>query len=195
MHWHEAGRKSVWPVASLASRLDDWREVYRAWREGALFTSEAADAMRAGARQEVSTEMHKLGVAHLSTEPLAYRLDTETAYPAIVGPDGERRGTLEVSAVPCSRDGAPLGGASTVAQLLQRYEDLPLSAVGYHARHSHLSRWFFARAEFALAEHQDSTAPVPSELRRVPPPHFAAKLPGTLARCKCLLASLAERPR
>lgn len=29
------------------------------------------------------------------------------------------------------------------------------------------------RAEFALAEHQDSTAPVPSELRRVPPPHFA----------------------
>ena len=43
-------------------------------------------------------------------------------------------------------DGAPLGGASTVAQLLQRYEDLPLSAVGYHARHSHLSRWFFARA-------------------------------------------------
>jgi len=109
VHWHEAGRKSVWPVASLASRLDDWREVYRAWREGALFTSEAADAMRAGARQEVSTEMHKLGVAHLSTEPLAYRLDTETAYPAIVGPDGERRGTLEVSAVPCSRDGAPLG--------------------------------------------------------------------------------------
>lgn len=48
-------------------------------------------------------------------------------------------------------DGAPLGGASTVAQLLQRYEDLPLSAVGYHARHSHLSRWFFARAEFQLA--------------------------------------------
>ena len=29
------------------------------------------------------------------------------------------------------------------------------------------------RAEFALAEHQDSTAPMPSELRRVPPPHFA----------------------
>ena len=32
VHWHDAGRKSVWPVASLASRLDDWREVYRAWR-------------------------------------------------------------------------------------------------------------------------------------------------------------------
>ena len=109
VHWHDTGRKSIWPVASLASRLDDWREVYRAWREGELFTSEAADAVRSGARREVSTEMRKLGVAHLSTEPLAYCLDTETAYPAIVGPDGERRGTLEVSAVPCSRDGAPLG--------------------------------------------------------------------------------------
>lgn len=109
VHWHDTGRKSVWPVASLASRLEDWREVYRAWSEGELFTSEAADALRFGAKQEVSTEMRKLGVAHLSTEPLAYCLDTETAYPAIVGPDGERRGTLEVSAVPCTRDGAPLG--------------------------------------------------------------------------------------
>ena len=48
-------------------------------------------------------------------------------------------------------DGTPLGGASTVASLLKTYENLPLSAVSYHARHSHLSRWFFARAEFQLA--------------------------------------------
>ena len=49
VHWHDTGRKSVWPVASLASRLEDWREVYRAWSEGELFTSEAADALRFGA--------------------------------------------------------------------------------------------------------------------------------------------------
>ena len=58
--------------------------------------------------------MRKLGTAELLTEPLAYLLDTETSYPAIVGPDGERRGTLEVSAVPCDRAGTPLRESDAV---------------------------------------------------------------------------------
>ena len=112
--WDDTGRKSNWPTATLEARVEEWREVYCHWVEGELFTSEAADAISSSAAAEASSEMRKLGTAELRTEPLAYFLDTETAYPAIVGPDGERRGTLEVSAVPCAKDGAPLGESAAV---------------------------------------------------------------------------------
>ena len=112
--WDDTGRKSNWPTATLEARVEEWREVYGHWVEGELFTSEAADAISSSAAAEASSEMRKLGTAELRTEPLAYFLDTETAYPAIVGPDGERRGTLEVSAVPCAKDGAPLGESAAV---------------------------------------------------------------------------------
>jgi hypothetical protein len=112
--WDDTGRKSNWPTATLEARVEEWREVYGHWVEGELFTSEAADAISSSAAAEASSEMRKLGTAELRTEPLAYFLDTETAYPAIVGPDGERRGTLEVSAVPCTKDGAPLGESAAV---------------------------------------------------------------------------------
>ena len=91
--WDDTGRKSNWPTATLEARVEEWREVYGHWVEGELFTSEAADAISSSAAAEASSEMRKLGTAELRTEPLAYFLDTETAYPAIVGPDGERRGT------------------------------------------------------------------------------------------------------
>ena len=41
---------------------------------------------------------------------------------------------------------------STVTQLMHTWERLPLSSVAYHARNCDLSRWFNARAEFALAK-------------------------------------------
>ena len=111
--WDDTGRKSNWPTATLEARVEEWREVYGHWVEGELFTSEAADAISSSAAAEASSEMRKLGTAELRTEPLAYFLDTETAYPPS-GPDGERRGTLEVSAVPCAKDGAPLGESAAV---------------------------------------------------------------------------------
>ena len=94
--------------------MDEWREVFAQWSEGELFTGEAGEAVEASALAEASREMRKLGTAELATEPLAYLLDTETSYPAIVGPDGERRGTLEVSAVPCDRHGTPLPDGDAV---------------------------------------------------------------------------------
>ena len=48
--------------------------------------------------------------------------------------------------------GRELGSVSTVTELLKTWERLPLSSVAYHARHSHLSKWFLARAEFQLAK-------------------------------------------
>jgi hypothetical protein len=111
--WH-SGRRSTWTTRALETRLKEWRDVYAHWAEGELFTSEASDAIASSAAAEASSEMRKLGTAELLTEPLAYALDTETAFPAIVGPDGERRGTLEVSAVPCARDGEPLGEDAAV---------------------------------------------------------------------------------
>ena len=48
--------------------------------------------------------------------------------------------------------GEQLGAVSNVSELAKTWAELPLSSVGYHARHSHLSRWFFARAEFELAK-------------------------------------------
>jgi CheY-like chemotaxis protein len=46
----------------------------------------------------------------------------------------------------------PLGTVSTVTQLMHTWERLPLSSIAYHARNCDLSRWFNARAEFALAK-------------------------------------------
>ena len=112
--WSDTGRRSTWTKDALARRLDEWREVFAQWNEGELFTGEAAQAVEASALAEASREMRKLGTAELLTEPLAYLLDTETSYPAIVGPDGERRGTLEVSAVPCDRAGTPLKESDAV---------------------------------------------------------------------------------
>ena len=112
--WNDTGRRSTWTKDALARRLDEWREVFAQWNEGELFTGEAAQAVEASALAEASREMRKLGTAELLTEPLAYLLDTETSYPAIVGPDGERRGTLEVSAVPCDRAGTPLRESDAV---------------------------------------------------------------------------------
>ena len=112
--WNETGRKSTWTADALSRRLDEWREVFAQWSEGELFTGEAGEAVEASALAEASREMRKLGTAELATEPLAYLLDTETSYPAIVGPDGERRGTLEVSAVPCDRHGTPLPDGDAV---------------------------------------------------------------------------------
>jgi len=48
--------------------------------------------------------------------------------------------------------GKEIGSVSTVSELMTTWEGLPLSSVAFHARQSHLSRWFFARAEFALAK-------------------------------------------
>ena len=48
--------------------------------------------------------------------------------------------------------GEQIGAVSNVSELAKTWAELPLSSVGYHARHSHLSRWFFARAEFELAK-------------------------------------------
>ncbi|KAL1495700.1 hypothetical protein AB1Y20_016563 [Prymnesium parvum] len=48
--------------------------------------------------------------------------------------------------------GAQLGMVRTVPELIQLWQQLPLTSVAYHARHQHLSRWFFARAEFGLAK-------------------------------------------
>jgi hypothetical protein len=107
--WRDTDRKTMWPVSSLHSRVIDWRNVREEWKEGVLFSSEAREFIRNSTKQEVTSEMRKLGTAALSTEPLAYLLDTETMYPAIVGTDGSRKGTLEVSAVPCGKDGTPLG--------------------------------------------------------------------------------------
>lgn len=112
--WNNTGRRSTWTKDALARRLDEWREVLAQWHEGELFTGEAAEAVEASALAEASREMRKLGTAELLTEPLAYLLDTETSYPAIVGPDGTRRGTLEVSAVPCDRAGTPLKESDAV---------------------------------------------------------------------------------
>ena len=84
--------QSTWTADALSRRLDEWREVFAQWSEGELFTGEAGEAVEASALAEASREMRKLGTAELATEPLAYLLDTETSYPAIVGPDGERTG-------------------------------------------------------------------------------------------------------
>ena len=48
--------------------------------------------------------------------------------------------------------GKQIGSVSTVTELLNTWAKLPESSVAFHARHSHLSRWFFARAEFQLAK-------------------------------------------
>ena len=47
--------------------------------------------------------------------------------------------------------GKELGAVSSVTELLETWAVLPESSVAYHARHRHLSQWFFARAEFQLA--------------------------------------------
>jgi len=47
--------------------------------------------------------------------------------------------------------GKPLGQVANVTELMKVWQELPLTSVAYHARHSHLSRWFNARAEFQLA--------------------------------------------
>jgi len=48
--------------------------------------------------------------------------------------------------------GKVLGEVNSVVELLSLWEELPPSSVAFHARHQHLSRWFFARAEFGLAK-------------------------------------------
>ena len=48
--------------------------------------------------------------------------------------------------------GKRMGSVSSVTELMATWEKLPLSSVAFHARHAHLSRWFFARAEFQLAK-------------------------------------------
>ena len=48
--------------------------------------------------------------------------------------------------------GAKLGEVSTVTELVETWAQLPLQSVAYHGRHAHLSKWFFARAEFQLAK-------------------------------------------
>jgi len=48
--------------------------------------------------------------------------------------------------------GKPMGSVSSVTELMTTWADLPLTSIAFHARHSHLSRWFFARAEFQLAK-------------------------------------------
>ena len=48
--------------------------------------------------------------------------------------------------------GKQIGSVSTVTQLMKTWSELPLPSVAYHARKEHLSRWFFARAEFQLAK-------------------------------------------
>jgi hypothetical protein len=56
--------------------------------------------------------------------------------------------------------GKPLGQVANVTELLNVWAELPLTSVAYHARFSHLSRWFFARAEFQLAKRfRNSTYP------------------------------------
>ena len=141
--WTETGRKNIWPVQSLSSRLNDWEKVREDWREGVLFSDEAKDFVKRSTKMEVTSEMRKLGTAQLSTEPLAYLLDTETLYPGIVGADGTRRGTLEVSAVPCTRDGTPLPESNSTSNpedllnkplyflvRIKRATGLPRTAIG-----------------------------------------------------------------
>jgi len=48
--------------------------------------------------------------------------------------------------------GRQLGSVSTVSELLDTWEQLPLKSVEYHARRCDLSKWFFARSEFQLAK-------------------------------------------
>lgn len=48
--------------------------------------------------------------------------------------------------------GTTLGKVSNVTELLETWAVLPESSVAYHARRADLSKWFFARAEFALAK-------------------------------------------
>ena len=48
--------------------------------------------------------------------------------------------------------GSPLGQVTNVTELMKVWAQLPLESVAYHARYSHLSRWFLARAEFQLAK-------------------------------------------
>jgi len=47
--------------------------------------------------------------------------------------------------------GSELGSVSSVTELLSTWQSLPESAVAFHARECHLSKWFLARAEFSLA--------------------------------------------
>ena len=39
-----------------------------------------------------------------------------------------------------------------MTELVETWAQLPLQSVAYHGRHAHLSKWFFARAEFQLAK-------------------------------------------
>jgi len=48
--------------------------------------------------------------------------------------------------------GAQIGTATIVPELITLWQQAPLTSVAFHARHQHLSRWFFARAEFGLAK-------------------------------------------
>ena len=57
-------------------------------------------------------------------------------------------------------EGHELGKVSNVTEMMKVWADLPLDSVAHHARHAHLSRWFFGRAEFALAKRfRDSVYP------------------------------------
>ena len=47
--------------------------------------------------------------------------------------------------------GKHLGTVGSVTEMMRTWETLPPESVAYHARRQHLSRWFFARAEFQLA--------------------------------------------
>jgi len=42
--------------------------------------------------------------------------------------------------------GQQLGSVSSVTEMMEVWEKLPLSSIAYHARHAHLSKWFFAKA-------------------------------------------------
>ena len=48
--------------------------------------------------------------------------------------------------------GQPIGQVKNVTEMMKVWAELPLSSIAYHARYSHLSRWFTARAEFQLAK-------------------------------------------
>lgn len=68
-----------------------------------------------------------------------------------------------------TRDGAEVGRARNLRELLPRLEQVPDESLDFHARHHHFSRWLLARTEFGLAARlrarQASEFPSTAEMR------------------------------
>jgi CheY-like chemotaxis protein len=56
-------------------------------------------------------------------------------------------------------DGAPVGRARDLRELIDLLHTVPVESITYHAAHNHFSRWLKARTEFHLAHHLRPTKP------------------------------------